>query len=305
MTSLLNDQFDCLIMNFLKVLFGSGDQSPEEEKQNEDARHFDLLKYDGVKAMKMGRPDYAVKCFQEALRMNEDLEVRDYLSRAFVTQGEYEQALEQLHLLMDAQPDNKGLPMQAAHVANLMDDYDRMQQYCEQSLAIDPENATAHFLYARACLGRNDLVGTIARLTRCIALNESFGDAYLLRGQTLLQMGDVAGAEADAEWLMEHAEHHEDILMLVARIARAKGNNDDALTVYTQVIDLNPFHVEAFRERGQLRFDMGDKQGAKEDMEKVLELCPEEMTGVNGDYTAEGIEQQVRRAYSALNPFGI
>ena len=84
-------------MNFLKVLFGSGDQSPEEEKQNEDARHFDLLKYDGVKAMKMGRPDYAVKCFQEALRMNEDLEVRDYLSRAFVTQGEYEQALEQLH----------------------------------------------------------------------------------------------------------------------------------------------------------------------------------------------------------------
>ena len=118
-------------------------------------------------------------------------------------------------------------------------------------------------------------------------------------------MGDVAGAEADAEWLMEHAERHEDILMLVARIARAKGNSDEALTVYTQVIDLNPFHVETYRERGQLRFDTGDKQGAKEDMEKVLELCPEEMNGVNGDYTAEGIEQQVRRAYSALNPFGI
>ena len=179
-------------------MFGGEEQSPEEEKMEAERKKFDLMKYDGVKAMKMGRPDYAVKCFQEALRMNEDLEVRDYLSRAFVTQGEYEQALEQLHLLMDAQPDNKGLPMQAAHVANLMDDYDRMQQYCEQSLAIDPENATAHFLYARACLGRNDLVGTIARLTRCIALNESFGDAYLLRGQTLLQMGDVAGAEADA-----------------------------------------------------------------------------------------------------------
>ena len=40
-------------------------------------------------------------------------------------------------------------------------------------------------------------------------------------------------------------------------------------------------------------------------MQKLLELNPDELGGVTGDYQAEGIEQQVRRAYSNLNPFGI
>ena len=40
-------------------------------------------------------------------------------------------------------------------------------------------------------------------------------------------------------------------------------------------------------------------------MEKVLELNPNEMADVSGDYSAEGIEQQVKQAYSNLNPFGI
>jgi hypothetical protein len=40
-------------------------------------------------------------------------------------------------------------------------------------------------------------------------------------------------------------------------------------------------------------------------MQKVLELNPNETADVNGDYSAEGVEQQVKRAYSNMNPFGI
>ena len=292
-------------MNILKALFGSSEQSPEEEKQNKTERQFDLLKYDGVKAMKIGRANYAVKCFEEALQIHDDLEVRDYLSRTLAATGNFEQALEQVEHLMTAQPGNKDLPIQAAHVALLMDDYDRVQQYCERSLNIDAGNARAHFIYARACQGKNDLIGAIARLTKSIALDEQLGEAYLLRGQLLLQMGDTAGATADVQWLTEHAEAHEDVLMLAARLSIKKGNSEEAANYYARVIDLNPFAVDAYRERGQLRFATGDKQGAQEDMAKVLELNPDELNSVSGDYTAEGIEQQVKRAYSAMNPFGL
>ena len=292
-------------MNFLKALFGNAEETPEEEKKNAEARKFDLVKYDGVKAMKIGRFDYAVKCFEEALRMQDDLEVHDYLSRAYLQQGENELAMQQLQLLMDAQPDNKALPMQAAHVAYIMEDYDQMQQLCERSLAIDDQNARAHYAFAQACLGKKDYVNAIARLTKCIALEESFGDAYLLRGQTLLALGDIVGAEADAKWLMDHAAAHEEVLLLAARVQRAKGNADLAIRIYNVVNEVNPFQIDAYRERGQLRFEQGDKQGAQEDMQKVLELNPDEVADVNGEYSAEGIEHKVKQAYSALNPFGL
>ncbi len=38
-------------MGFWNVLFGGKQLSPEEEKQEQEAKNFDLLKYDGVKAM--------------------------------------------------------------------------------------------------------------------------------------------------------------------------------------------------------------------------------------------------------------
>lgn len=292
-------------MNILKALFGNTSQTPEEEKQSEANRQFDLLKYDGVKAMKTGQADYAVRYFEEALRRHDDLEVRDYLSRVLAAQGDYARALEQLQLLIEAQPDNHALPLQAARVAEMMGDYVLMQQYCEQSLAIDADNAQARLFMARACQGQNNLVGAVAHLSQCLAKDGGLGDARLLRAQLLMQMGDVVGAESDVQWLREHAEQHEDVLMLAARIAVAKGLTDEAVDLYTQVIGLNPFHVDAYRERGKVRFDKGDKQGAEDDMKQVLELAPDSLAGVNGDYTAEGIEQQVKKAYSMMNPFGI
>ena len=63
--------------------------------------------------------------------------------------------------------------------------------------------------------------------------------------------------------------------------------------------------MDAYRERGKLKFELGDKQGAEEEMQKLLEMNPDEMANVSGDYTAEGVEQAVKRAYSNMNPFGI
>lgn len=292
-------------MNFLKALFGNSEETPEEEKKNAEARQFDLLKYDGVKAMKIGRFDYAVRCFEEALRVQNDLEVRDYLSRSLVQIGENERALEELQVMMDAEPDNKVLPMQAAQVAYLMDDYDRMTEYCDHLLQLDPNDAHAHYTYARACLGKGDLISAIARLTKCIVLDDHYAEAYLLRGQTLLEMGDVKGAEADANWLMEHVDEQEDVLLLAARVERSKGNAEAAINLYNKVNEVNPFQIDAYRERGQLRMAMGDKKGAEEDMKKMLELHPEEVADVSGDYSAEGIEHKVKQAYSAVNPFGL
>lgn len=292
-------------MNIFKALFGSSELTPEEEKKNVEQRRFELMKYDGVKAMKTGQFDYAVRCFNEALGITDDLEVRDYLSRALIQTGELQLALEQLQLLLRSESQNVAILKQMAHVAFLMEDYGQMAGYLDQALALTPDDAHLCFLYARACLGKGDMVGAIARLTQCLVLDEMFGDARLLRGQTLLMMGDLQGAGTDVEWLLEHTEGQEDVLLLAARLAKAKGQVDEAIARYGEVIEANPFHVEAYSERGKLRYEQGDRSGAEEDVKKVLEFNPQQMADVSGSYSAEGIEQKVKRAYSALNPLGL
>lgn len=291
-------------MGFWKTFFG-GEAAPEEEKKNSSERNFDLLKYDGVKAMRMGQVDYAVKCFTEALKIHDDLETRSFLSRALVSQGQMDEALSQLRVLMEAQPDDVDVVLQAAHVAFLNEDYDTMVSLCEQALEKDADNAMAHFMYGRAERGRGQLIQAVARLTKAITLDGTLGDAHLLRAQVLMQMGQLQEATDDVDWLVEHTEENEDVALLHARLEKTKGNNDVALQLYSKVIDLNPFHVEAYRERGQLRLQLGDRQGAADDMQKVLEINPEEAADVNGEFSAEGIEQKTRQAYSNLNPFGI
>ena len=291
-------------MGFWKTFFG-GEANPEEEKKNAEERNFDLLKYDGVKAMRIGQFDYAVKCFQKALETKDDPEVHDYLSRAYLQLGRTDEALRELQLLLRQEPDNVNLMLQAASVAYLGESYSELTEMCERVLAVDADNALAHLIYAKGELAQDNLVQGIARLTKTIALDERLVEPHLLRGQTLLRMGDVNGAEEDVAWLNAHAEPTEDVLLLGARLQHAMGHDDEAVAIYAEVIDLNPFQVDAYRERGQIRFEQGDKQGAEEDMQKVLELNPQEMADVNGEYSAEGIEQKTRQAYSNLNPFGL
>jgi hypothetical protein len=39
-------------MSLLKKLFGSAPENPEEEKKAQEAKNFDVLKYDGVAALR-------------------------------------------------------------------------------------------------------------------------------------------------------------------------------------------------------------------------------------------------------------
>lgn len=292
-------------MGFFKSFFGSNGQSSEDKRKDEDSKNFETLKYDGVRALKQGQAAYAVKCFTHALAIQEDLECRDYLSQAYMHNDELAPAMEQLQILGEAQPQNVAIFMRMAEVAFMMEDYDAMATACEKGMEADKDNPEVLFNYARACNGQGNAISAIALLTKAVTLKDDFAAARLLRGELLLKMGDAKGAAEDAEWLEQHVEGNEDVLLLVARIAERTGDHDKAIADYGRVIDANPFCVAAFRERGAIRMAQGDSKGAEEDMRSVLELDPKTAEGVSGDYSAEGVEHKVRTAYKSVDPLGV
>ncbi|MBR0049455.1 MAG: tetratricopeptide repeat protein [Prevotella sp.] len=282
-------------MSFWKAIFGGKELTPEEEKKEAEDKNFDLLKYDGIKAMKIGRADYAVRCFEEALKMRNDLEVRDYLQQVLIRQGDLEGAMSQLEIMTAAEPDNLMLNLQMAHVAYMMEDYDRMEQICS---ALDP-NADERVLLmlAQAMLGKNQPEKAIEHLNTLITNHDDYADARLLRSKTLLNLGFTDEADADAMWLLEFAGGHEDVLLLKAQVETAKGQQETALKLYDMAIEVNPFSAEAFRRRGELYMAMGRTDKAESDLQQAKELNPEQDN--------EDIEQQVKEAYKNASPFGV
>ena len=293
-------------MGFWKALFGGEEQSPEQEKEQQEQKRFELLKYDGVRALKTGRLDIAESCLREALTMREDLEVRDYLWQLLVRLDRTDEALEHLKAMSEAQPDNVEVKLQMATVAYMKEDYALMEQVLEPLTSVSAESlqgdshlttAQAFYLMAQARWRQHDRQGATEWLTKAIAVYPEMGEAYLLRGQTLLEMGDSDGAAADELWLEDNYGETEEVLLLKSAIEQVKGQQEQAIATLGRVLELNPFSQPALQRRAALRRTVGDEAGAEEDLQAARELNPQQDT--------EDIESKVQDAYKNVNPLGI
>lgn len=283
-------------MNFFKKLFGS--QNTSEEVKEE--KNFDVLKYDGVRALRMQQFDYAAKCFVRALELNaDDLECRDYLSQAYISLGDMQNAYTQLMAISAAQPDNVAVLLRMADVLYMTEDYAAMAGVCEKALQLDSENIMTYYIYAKAYKGMNDLDAAIAMLSKAIDLREDFDVARLLRGNVLLENNQTAEAALDADNLYQRIKENEDVLLLKARVEKALGNLKEAEEVYTKAIDFNPFLIEAYKERSEVRTALGDNVGAEEDQARADEMEQEI------PQQTEGIEENIKKKMQQMDPYKV
>ena len=262
-------------MGFFKTLFGGKPETEEQQKKNDEGRQFDVLKYDGVKAMRLHITDHATRCFQAALKIHDDLEIHDYLSQVFMMANQMPEALGEIEILKRAEPENTGIIMRSVQVRYMMEDYEGMAGECKAILQLKEDEALASLMLARAQLGLNNTGEALQTLTDVIQREPDFADARLLKAGTLIKEHRPEEAEEDTAWLMEAAPDNEDVLLLKVRLEHEKGNLEQALEYCNKVIDVNPFSADAFNERAELRKSMGDEEGARQDLEYVKTLTPE------------------------------
>ncbi|MGI6233472.1 MAG: hypothetical protein ACOYJF_11615 [Prevotella sp.] len=179
-----------------------------------------------------------------------------------------------------------------------------------QSATPHDDNTSANILQAQAFAKGGQLINAVALLTQVIAdidrrkadrqagsnqdddaADEPLTSALLLRGQTLLKMGDATTAGNDADRILgQHADHTE-ALMLKARSLTLLHREKEAEECFSHVLRLQNENVDALRERGRLRLALGDKNGAEADAKALLAINPEAASEVNGSFQAKGTEQ--------------
>jgi len=291
-------------MGFFKQLFGSSDTT-DDDKKRERQRSFDTLKYEAVAALKHGKPQAAIPRLRAAIEISDDMECHDYLSQALIMAGELDEAVAETEILASNAPGNAAIYLRLASIYYMKEDYDGVATAAQQAVEIEPENAVAFLYLARAAHGRGDNVVAIAVLDKCIALSGDMAEAYMLRGKLHLAAHSLDLASADAAWLSEHLPESEDAALLHGHVAEARGDNDEALSLYGKAIDLNPFCAAAFAARAALRLKLGDKEGSEADIKAMKEADPSIGNPGNAPTETPDIEESVRQAYRSIDPFAV
>lgn len=323
-------------MGFFKSFFGVEDEaSKEKEPSKNKETDFETLKYDGVRARKMGELTYAIRCFCEALVLKEDLETTSYLAETYLQVNEPENAFPLLQVLVGRQPENITLLLTLSQTARFLEKWDTVLEMTQKVLAVEEKNTIAHYLQGIAYHAMNNDIAAIALLTQTLMQDPDFEQAYLSRARVLYGMGEYVEAEKDIDYLIGK-DPSEEVLLLQGDIKKALADPEAAIAAYRQARDLNPFShdailkeggvyveihqldkalrlydeaidlqpdfSEAYKERGKVKNLLNDKNGAFDDLKRSIELAPDSGKDLDGDYT--NIENRMEQMYKERNPYG-
>lgn len=304
-------------MSLFKSLFASGNHRSSETERN-DKKNFEILKYDGIRAGRMGKLAYAIKCFEEAVAINDETETLTLLVTAYTQAGRLDEARAILERMIAKEPDSMETYLSLAGIHYLQEHYADMDKACQKALSLNDKHPLAYYLSARAAAGQKDALAAVARLTQAIALKGDYAEAYLLRAEVLRGMGQFLEAEKDVNRLLELNPEDEQALLLRGEMLAASGQVeqaqecfcqvlslnpfnekaylcrgelymarkelDKAIEVYDEAIELNPNFAQAYSQRGRAKLLKGDKGGSIEDMKKSIELAPESEASISGRY---------------------
>ena len=211
-------------MGFFKSFFSGKSDSPANEKQKNEQKNFEIFKYDGMRAQRMGRTDYAIKCFTEALAIQEDFETMGYLAQVYTQTSELDEAHKLLERMTEIEPEHISTYLSLANVCYMQEDYPAMAGAAKKAIEIEEGNAMAHYLLGKADNGQGDGIMCIAHLTKAIVLKDDFIEARLMRACAYFYMvrlwGPVIIIEDNDKVVanpMQPLHREEDVLELVIR----------------------------------------------------------------------------------------
>lgn len=293
------------MMKYLKALFGKKEGNTENSTEKLK-KNFELFKFDGLRAQRMNRIGYAIKCFESALKLEEDFETMGYLSQLYVNTNEYAKANPLIKRMIELEPKLASNRINLAHLCFLQCNYPAMIEAAQEAIALAPNNANAYYLLAQGWQGEKDSPKTIAALTDAIRQKPDFIDAIVMRGEEYLAIGDYENVQKDIDAVLKIDEEEEAALLLRGKLKLANGDEDgaeddfslvtelypfnenayinlgrlyiqqkrleEAVVLLDEAVDLNPTLALAYHERGRAKLLNGNKKGADEDMKKELEI---------------------------------
>ncbi len=240
-------------MGFFSSLFSSTKNDDVlDDQQKDELRKFDILKYDGIRAQRVGKPEYAVKCFTEALKIQKDFETMKHLMSTYYMLNKPDQALELLSEMVATGEEPASILLTRASLLHSMLKYQEAIADCMQAIEVDPDSHLVYYQLAKTEYALHDPANSIHHLSTAIDMQDDFTDGYMLRAEIYLSTKDGNNAMADIEKVIELTPENEIAYLLRGRVHELLEDTEAAFADYQQAIELNPFNEDAYLLAGRL-----------------------------------------------------
>jgi tetratricopeptide (TPR) repeat protein len=261
-----------------------------------------------------GRDDLVVRTVetlrQKGLASSADLEA---LGAAYARQGHLALGREAFEAATVSRPDDAGLLLALARVAYDQKDMKGALGYLAHARAVSPQDARIHFFFGMVCVAL-DLGGeAYTALAEAVRLDPDNAEANYALGSVAIHRKDPSEAipffrryselrpdedrggyaigvalflaknyEAAREQLLPFASRPETAAganYLLARIARASNEDEEALRFATRAAEADPRSADALSELGLLHMRLGQTELAGQELERCLEIDPDHYLG--------------------------
>ena len=255
------------------------EQSTEQVSASRaDTLKANTLKFDALRALKIGEVDFAIRALRTSLEEIDDPECRLYLAQALQRKPDLAGSMAELSTILEAYPDYPMALYEATKVSNGLDQHSETIAYAERALATELETAQQAELYrmkAQAQLALGESEQALATIDQALQLTDEVPLYWLLKVKALIALERWEEALAVALETAEKFPEEERAYLYEGLITYHEDDKEHAERAFRQVVETDPFNVEGYMHLTHLVEELRGKEAAADEMEQALEMIPQ------------------------------
>ena len=106
---------------------------------------------------------YAIKCFEEAVAINDEMETLTLLANAYIQANRLDDARITFNRMAEKEPEQVNTFLSLASICFMQEDYEGMNDACQKALALDDKNPLTYYLTAKAAVGMKEEINAQER----------------------------------------------------------------------------------------------------------------------------------------------
>lgn len=252
--------------------------SEQVSESRADTLKANTLKFDALRALKIGEVDFAIRALHTSLEEIDDPECRLYLAQALQRKPDLAGSMAELTTILEAYPDYPMALYEATKVSNGLDQHSETIAYAERALATELETAQQAELYrmkAQAQLALGESEQALATIDQALQLTDEVPLYWLIKVKVLIALKRWEDALAVALETAEKFPEEERAYLYEGLITYHDGDKERAERAFRQVVETDPFNVEGYMHLTHLVEELRGKEAAADEMEQALEMIPQ------------------------------
>jgi tetratricopeptide (TPR) repeat protein len=211
----------------------------------------------------------------------EDASLQEALGLALMMDDKLEAALEAFDRAIKLDPDASGALLQRARVRAMKGDRPEAIADLDKAIRLAPDEAIPLVLRARIHQQAGDSERASADLERVLAKRPDHPAALELRGLIAAERNDYPAAIRDFRKLVVQKPDDAVLMGQLAMLYLAAKQPRQAIKRFTRSIELDEKNFASWRGRSDAEISIGDHTSARADLEKALELQPDDSGVLN------------------------